>query len=677
MLAIYARTSRYLSGEIHTIDQQIEAGKSFAQKHGINPDNYIIFADEGISGYETEDTGDPYANRPQFLALMELLEKGGLDSIWVWENSRLSRNTYASAYIYRKINKKNKERIKHHKEPIELWVQDTKYDLANPTDSLMKGIMDSFAEYERNMIVARTTRGLYKAIDSGKRSFSHFYGYTKGARNNSGNFEYIVNDFELDNVRIAYKMFLEGKTLKEICLALMEKKPDNKKDIIKISTKWGRILRHKEYTGFTLNREGLKIEQKFTEGLLNNLDDLLDENKYWVKSQVYTEQLISIPDWIKVREKLEAHKLARKEYDSKNGKNYIVSSALATGLIECSVCNQKYFIYKQKYKDHSGNWVLDDNGEVIRHTYYKHSSLFNNKSCNQKPKTIKQEKVDYILGFFYFYYSLIFDDSENRRQQTLISIKEQKNILKAEIAQKEADYKKYDKVVKAIEKAIEESPETYQREVLRLTKYEDLRDSLAPALTEARAKLINLEEKYSGSERKKEFQNWLFDLQQFFLLGTEKDHRIMLMKIIKSVKIYSNYLVIQTETKYFVFKIDVDDRALEPYKALPFEFLGLSNNMETVKNLWEKFKNDELDFHKPEVQEYLINLFSWKKFIVSDENIELEVHIDFPDNSTVIYFDETRERTKKQLQQKAISERYRRKKGIKTKEEYLKERIIH
>jgi DNA invertase Pin-like site-specific DNA recombinase len=217
MLAIYARTSRYFSGELHTIDQQIEAGKAFAENHGISPENYLIFADEGISGYQTDDTGDPYANRPQFLALMELLDKGGIDSIWVWENSRLSRNSYASAYIYNKINKKNKERTKHHQKPIELWIQDSKYDLENPTDKLMKSIMDTFAEYERNMIVARTTRGLYKAIDEGRRSFSRFYGYTKGSRNASGNYEYLVNDNEYFLLDAAhYQNFYNNDNIKQV-----------------------------------------------------------------------------------------------------------------------------------------------------------------------------------------------------------------------------------------------------------------------------------------------------------------------------------------------------------------------------------------------------------------------------------------------------------------------------
>ena len=108
MLGIYARTSRYVDENgIKTIEQQIEAGIEFAEKHNLE---YRIFADEGISGYKTNEDNekDPYSNRPQFLALMTAISNNEIDKIWVWENSRLSRNTYTSAYIYQQLNKINK-----------------------------------------------------------------------------------------------------------------------------------------------------------------------------------------------------------------------------------------------------------------------------------------------------------------------------------------------------------------------------------------------------------------------------------------------------------------------------------------------------------------------------------------------------------------------------------------
>ena len=635
-LGIYARTSRYIDGGIHTIDQQIEAGKDFAKRHNFTEENYTIFSDEGLSGYKIEeDGGDPYTNRPAFLNLMNQVQDGAIDAIWVWENSRLSRNTYASAFIYQKINKINKQRRKHNLDPIVLYVQDSKYDLENPSDHLLKSIMDAFSEYERNMIVARTTRGLYNAINNGKRSFRSLYGYKKANRNADGNFIFEVNDFELDNVKTAYKMFLDGKSLREIGLHLIGTKPEKQNEILRVSSKWGRILKHTEYTSFVLNTEGLKIEHQFEEGKINSLRDLSDINRFWVKSKVYTEEIISIEQWIKIREQLELYRQINRKYKNEFGKNYNVGSNLATGLIKCSCCNGSFFTYYQKYKT--------KNGTEKRIPYYKHQSIFNNKTCSQKPKTFKIEKIDYILGFFYFYYVLIFDDSEIRKEKTLVSIKQQKAVLKNEIKTLEADFNKWDKLVKAVEKAIEENPENYLRNSEQLFKYEDLKKSSMIKLNEANSKLIEIENKYSGTQAKKEFSNILEDIQFFFLSGDNSKHRTMLNKIIKSVVLYGVYLVIQTETLYFIFKIDKKDKTLEPYKPLPSEFLDKPEFSKRFSEVWERFKNNDLNYKNPEVQKYLQTTFNWQTFIVSDEHIKLDVEINFPAGSTVIYFDETKE----------------------------------
>lgn len=662
-LAIYARTSRYLDGNIHTIDQQIQAGIEFAKRHNYTEENYTIFSDEGKSAVTiNDDDDDPYAERDSFRDLMKRVTDGTIDAIWVWENSRLSRNPIASAVIYNTINRVNRKRLKLGQDNIELWIQETKYDLENPTQALTKSLMDAFAIYEASLIKSRTTRGLHNSINNGKRSFSHFYGYTKGERNEKGNYIYYPNEFELDNVRRAYKMFKEGKTLREISLSLVQVKPERTQDIIKISTKWGRILAHKEYTGWALNTEGLKIEHQFEEGKIENLSVLNDVNKYWVKSKVYTEELISIEDWIKVREELALYKKIQRDYKDEFGKNYVVDSTLATGLIKCHCCNSKYFFYFQNYK-------LKDGSEQ-RMPYYKHQGIFNNTQCSQHPKTIKIEKIDYILGFFYFFYVLIFDDSEARKEKTLVSIKEQKNILKTEIKDAEVVVDKYKRLVDSLTEYLENNPNDVGSVLPRLTDYEKRYDSAVKKYNEKKTELLNLEMKFSGSQAKKDFRVILEDLQFFFMDGNNAKHRMMLNKIIKSAVIYQNYLVIQTETLYFVFKIDTKDKSLLPYKPLPREFLDKPEFTDRFNEVWNRFKNNELNYKEPEVQEYLKKTFNWKTFVVSDENIKLEQAIPFPAGSTVIYFDETTAESSIHQKKLEAQRRYREKhRKLQTEEE--------
>ena len=62
---------------------------------------------------------------------------------------------------------------------------------------------------------------------------------------------------------------------------------------------------------------------------------------------------------------------------------------------------------------------------------------------------------------------------------------------------------------------------------------------------------------------------------------------------------------------------------------------------------------------KPETQEYLRKLFHWKNFKVSDENIDLDIEIKLPDNSTVIYFDESETLDDKRMKARARGQRYR------------------
>ena len=592
MLGIYARTSRYVDDNgIKTIEQQIEAGKEFAEKHNLE---YKIFADEGISGYKTDDDNDkdPYANRPQFLALMTAIVNGEIDKIWVWENSRLSRNTYTSAYIYQQLNKTNRKREKENKEPLELWIKDTKYNIQNPNDKLFKDLMDAFAEYERNLIVARTHRGLIKAINEGKRSFAKFYGYTKGKRNANGNFEYFVNEFELDNVKKAYEMIRQGKTLREISLSLIEDKPTELKGIIKISTKWGRILKHKEYTGFTLNEKGLEIEHKFEQGEIKTLNELRDVSKYWIESKVYTEKIISIEEWIPIREKLQVYKNIRASYK----KNYSVDSSLATGLIVCNCCGLRYFIYKQKYDNKSKN-------KEIRLDYYKHSSLFNNTKCSQHPKTIRTVKIDFILGFFYFYYTLIFDTSNNRREKAIKEYKQQKRIFDVQLAENGKKLNSYNAIIKAVENAIEKDPENYLKHFDRLNKYEELKKEVELKIAESRENLTKIELQYSDSMAKKEFKKIFADWYKFYFKNSTENNRAEIIKLLvdnpegtikNGITIYSDYLVIQTDSKlFFVFKIDRNDKTLKPYQTLPIE--DLLNNKEKFFNdfneIWQRFQS--------------------------------------------------------------------------------------
>jgi DNA invertase Pin-like site-specific DNA recombinase len=103
MLGIYCRTSRETDFETSTISQQRTAGIKFAEE---NKFEYELYEDEGISGYKiSEDEQDPFNNRPAFTKLINDIKDTKIDKVWIWEHSRLSRNQYASAFIFNVFEK--------------------------------------------------------------------------------------------------------------------------------------------------------------------------------------------------------------------------------------------------------------------------------------------------------------------------------------------------------------------------------------------------------------------------------------------------------------------------------------------------------------------------------------------------------------------------------------------
>ena len=217
MLAIYARTSKenaYDSRE-SPIEQQIQAGIDFAKTHKLE---YRIYQDKGISGYKTPEDfdKDPFSLRPDFSRLIDDIKKpyqtkkktkNGekkiipsytgeiIDSVWVWENSRLARNSQTATYIYRIFQEFK----------IKVYVKDREINYTNATDKFMLGILNLVAEYEADLIRARTMRGFYDAVDKGKRAHAKFYGYKKLGRDKDKNYLWDKIPSELDEIRFAYK----------------------------------------------------------------------------------------------------------------------------------------------------------------------------------------------------------------------------------------------------------------------------------------------------------------------------------------------------------------------------------------------------------------------------------------------------------------------------------------
>ena len=545
MLGIYCRTSIEVDIENSTIFQQQQLGIKFAEENNFE---YEIYADEGKSGFKiTDDDLDPINNRPEFKKLINDIKDGKIDKVWVWEHSRLSRNQYASAFIFNVFEKNN----------ITLFINQKKFDMNDPQIRFTRQILDAVSEYERQLIVARTTRGLRKRIDEGKRAYPNLYGYMKDGRDEKGYIKWTPVESEIENYKYMMKMFQGGATLRKITLEVFEKEKIKKKNVVSYSSRIGGILRGYQYTGYQLTIEGKEIYKQFRKNEIASIQILLDR-KYWVKSVPYPLELISIEDWVNVCERLQIRGMKI----SKERKERILRASrdIATGLIICGDCEHRFYYKEQKVKDKRKKekyWIY--------RTYFHHQ-FFNNKCCSQKPKSFNIEYINEIFKIFYFFFKLVFDNKNELINESMRTIKQTQLKLKESMARIEMEIPRIRKLVIKFTKAMEKDDADISVLSRQIGRYEDNIEELEIELSKLK---INYEleiDKFNKAEReiayydvKEKINDW------FYNMNIEEQRNELIRIIIKSV-IFAHYLIIDIGKIVFLF--DINQRYVFDIKLL-------------------------------------------------------------------------------------------------------------
>ena len=131
---------------VSTKDQNIGMQVDALVDAGVDPAN--IFTDEGVSGKR--------ANRPGLDAMLSKLRKG--DEVVVWRLDRLGRSMIHVAQLG--------ERFAN--DGVGFKSISDGVDTSTSTGRLLFNLLTSIAEYEREMIVERTTAGLATARAQGK-----------------------------------------------------------------------------------------------------------------------------------------------------------------------------------------------------------------------------------------------------------------------------------------------------------------------------------------------------------------------------------------------------------------------------------------------------------------------------------------------------------------------------
>jgi DNA invertase Pin-like site-specific DNA recombinase len=617
MLAIYCRTSKESNDS--TIEQQEQKGVNFALSNKLQ---FKVYKDEGKSGFKIDDETNPFSLRPAFTSLVNDIKAGHITRVWVLEHSRLSRNQYASAFIFNVFEKHN----------VTLYENDKEMSLKDPQYQFMRQILDAVSQYERNLIVNRTTRGLYNAINNGKRAYYKLYGYKRIGRDDTRHTVWEPVQSEIEKIKFAYKTILDGGSLRGLIGHLYPAKTreTHPKEMLCLLTKWTRILSHFEYTGYCLNMEGLDVLHKYHRFEIDSLDALKEPNastKHLVKSIPYPLELVSVEDWIRCAERLHLNKVARNNSLDKSSRR--ASKDLCTGLIRCGYCNSRYYSYVVRHNDK-------------QYLYYKHIISISDNQCSQKPKTFAVFKIDEIYKIFYFYFYLVFDDTRRLIEESMREIKIQQATTKEQITSLEKQLVQSQKQIKKFNTALDNTDDIKVIQVLagRIAHTEERITKDTEVLASLKVELEVLNDKYSGTELQNVYYSVKDRITTFFEKMNVEQRRSELLRVVKKSVLFGDCLIIEASAKLFIF--DVSYRKTykfdsESYDKLMKDEVYLDNflNLDTAQKFeatrfnGKTLANWELDkkFNEEEM-----------RTIIGDYFVSLGISIDLKPISNVVSF---------------------------------------
>jgi DNA invertase Pin-like site-specific DNA recombinase len=175
------------------LDAQLDACQTYADRVGIELGR--IFKDEGVSG------GKELKDRPALLEAISIL--GRNDILVVAKRDRLGRDPIAVAMIERAVLRKG-GRI------VSAAGEGTEGD--DPSNVLMRRMIDAFAEYERLIIGARTKAALQSKIRRGERVGQVRYGFRLAEDGK----RLIPEPKELEIIDLACRLRKKGLTLRRV-----------------------------------------------------------------------------------------------------------------------------------------------------------------------------------------------------------------------------------------------------------------------------------------------------------------------------------------------------------------------------------------------------------------------------------------------------------------------------
>lgn len=311
--AIYIRVSTDEQAEGYSLEVQEESLRKFVKDRG-----WDLYCRDG-KVYSDDETGYSL-KRPALRKMLSDARAGKFDTVLVYKLDRFSRNLKHLLMLVDELELLD----------IRLVSATEPYDTGSSAGRMVVQQLGMFAEFERNRIVERVVPGMKKSAERGNwQGGKPPYGY----RYNKEKKLLVVHPEEAEMVRLIYKMYLQNKSILQICAYLFENGYRSRCGGRIYTTLVCDILKNKIYLGkLEWGRYTFDPKYKKKYGLRRTIKNdpaniLVFEGRH--------EALISQEDYDLVGQKLVANRKGRVHRNGSAG--YPL-----TGIMVCAKCKTGY-----------------------------------------------------------------------------------------------------------------------------------------------------------------------------------------------------------------------------------------------------------------------------------------------------------------------------------------------
>ena len=348
MLHIYVRVSTKEQKDNNTsLGSQKKIGEELSQKLGIK---FKVWDEGSQSSFK-----DDLDNRPVLMNLLNEVDKGQIQKLYVWNTDRLSRNQKVWGLIRYKLKTNN----------VLLYVgsDSNPIDLSDPMDDLLIGLLSEISQYDNKLRMERFRIGRIERVKNG-----YWFGGPPPFGYEIQNKKLVPNEFESKWVNYIFESYNQGNTIDKI-----------RNDLFVNGVKSRRG---------NLNWSNGSIEKLFQNTHFEGWYQMTDK-KSGETFKIECSPIVPIGLINKVRKKREERSY-KKGMGRMSGGN-TQRDYLLKGLLECGYCGSKF----------GGRTVTS---QYINHYYclrketnYRHKRTEKYVECKRGRRTLKVPVIDEIV----------------------------------------------------------------------------------------------------------------------------------------------------------------------------------------------------------------------------------------------------------------------------------------